>query len=182
MVKPVNVDLDANYREIGIRSHGKGIFHKLPITGKALGNKRVFWVKSNMFVVNIVFAWEQAVAVTDKNEEGMIASHRFPLYKATCGKSNACFIKYFFLTPTGKDLLWLASPGGAGRNKTLGQKEFEKLLILCPHDVKEQQKIANFLSSSDGLIDAQFKVVNTLKIHKQYLMQQLFPRYQQLTK
>jgi len=54
-----------------------------------------------MFVVNIVFAWEQAVAVTGKNEEGMIASHRFPMYKAKPKKSDVGFIKYFFLLQPG---------------------------------------------------------------------------------
>ena len=30
---PVNVEKEAFYREIGIRSHGKGLFHKEPIQG-----------------------------------------------------------------------------------------------------------------------------------------------------
>ena len=76
----VNVDNERLYKQIGIRSHGKGLFYKDSVTGKSLGNKRVFWVKENAFVVNIVFAWEQAVAKTTKNEIGMIASHRFPMY------------------------------------------------------------------------------------------------------
>jgi len=128
-----------------------------------------------MFVVNIVFAWEQAVAVTGAAENGMIASHRFPMYAAKSKKADVDFIRYFFLTPSGKHLLWLASPGGAGRNKTLGQKEFEKLHIPCPDDVKEQQKIATCLSTIDELIDLQTEKTNTLKTHKTALMQQLFP-------
>ncbi|WP_019488072.1 hypothetical protein [Kamptonema formosum] len=67
----------ANYKQIGIRSHGKGIFHKEAVTGRELGNKRVYWVHPNAFVVNIVFAWEQAVALTSSDENGFIASHRF---------------------------------------------------------------------------------------------------------
>lgn len=72
---PVAVDLSREYREIGIRSHGKGIFHKSPVTGESLGDKRVFWVVPDALVLNIVFAWEQAVAVTSSQEAGMIA-HR----------------------------------------------------------------------------------------------------------
>ncbi len=34
---PVDVDPELDYKEIGIRSHGKGIFHKEPVSGKALG-------------------------------------------------------------------------------------------------------------------------------------------------
>jgi type I restriction enzyme S subunit len=40
----------------------------------------------------------------------------------------------------------------------------------------EQQKIADCLSSADELIAAQARKVEALKIHKKWLMQQLFPR------
>jgi len=77
----VDVKQEELYREIGIRSHGKGIFHKPPVFGESLGNKRVFWVKEDSLVLNIVFAWEQAVAKTTSDETGMIASH---LHHAAC--------------------------------------------------------------------------------------------------
>jgi len=172
---PVNVDLDEMYRQIGIRSHGKGIFHKELVSGRELGNKRVFWVEEDAFVVNIVFAWEQAVANTSTTEKGMIASHRFPMYKAKANKSDVRYIKYFFLTNKGKSLLGIASPGGAGRNKTLGQKEFENLEFILPEKVEEQTKIAKCLLSLDELITAQTQKIDTLKVHKKGLMQQLFP-------
>ncbi len=57
---PIFPEPEKCYSEIGIRSHGKGLLHKAPVTGKSLGNKRVFRVYPGCFVVNIVFAWEQA--------------------------------------------------------------------------------------------------------------------------
>ena len=174
-VSPVDVDLSTTYQEIGIRSHGKGIFHKELISGKALGEKKVFWVEENAFVLNIVFAWEQAVAVTSATEKGMIASHRFPMFTARKNKADVEFIKYFFLTKRGKELLGIASPGGAGRNKTLGQKEFENLEILLPSTLEEQIEIAGLLSSIDLLIRIQVRELEVLKTYKKGLMQQLFP-------
>ena len=47
--------------------------------------------------------------------------------------------------------------------------------ILLPEDLKEQQKIADCLSSLDELIAAQTQKLDTLKTHKKGLMQQLFP-------
>lgn len=47
--------------------------------------------------------------------------------------------------------------------------------LLLPKDTKEQQKIADCLSSLDELIDAETQVLDTLKDHKKGLMQQLFP-------
>lgn len=177
---PVTVDPNETYYQIGIRSHGKGIFHKESINGDALGSKRVFWIEDNAFIVNIVFAWELAVANTTVTEKGMIASHRFPMYKAYKNRANVVFIKYFFLTNKGKELLWIASPGGAGRNKTLGQKEFENLDLLIPKLVEEQQRIADCLTSIDEAIAAQSQAIDLLKLHKKGLMQQLFPSVEEV--
>lgn len=47
--------------------------------------------------------------------------------------------------------------------------------IYFPTDKKEQQKIADCLSSIDELITAQTQNLDTLKTHKKGLMQQLFP-------
>lgn len=51
---------------------------------------------------------------------------------------------------------------------------FAKLNISIP-SFKEQQKIADCLSSLDGLITTQNQKLDTLKQHKKGLMQQLFP-------
>lgn len=47
--------------------------------------------------------------------------------------------------------------------------------VSYPSDKKEQQKIANCLSSIDDLITTQVKKLEALKEHKKGLMQQLFP-------
>lgn len=170
--KPVQVEPDTLYREIGIRSHGKGIFYKEERTGSSLGDKSVFWIEPDCFVVNIVFAWEQAVAKTTQNELGMIASHRFPMYKPLEGKVNLDYLLYFFKSPLGKYLLGLASPGGAGRNKTLGQKGFLDLAIPLP-SLPEQQKITDILSTWDKAIALTEELIAAKQNRKQGLMQQL---------
>ncbi|MEA1953130.1 MAG: restriction endonuclease subunit S [Campylobacterota bacterium] len=170
--KKVDVEKEVEYQQIGIRSHAKGIFHKESVTGEVLGNKSVFWIEEDCFIVNIVFAWEQAVAKTTINEKGMIASHRFPMYQPKDNKSDIDYILYFFKSKRGKHLLGLASPGGAGRNKTLGQKEFAELKIpLLP--LKEQQKIAQILTTWDDAISKQEALIEAKEELKKGLMQKL---------
>lgn len=170
--KKVEVEKEVMYQQIGIRSHAKGIFHKELVSGEALGNKSVFWIEEDAFIVNIVFAWEQAVAKTTSAEKGMIASHRFPMYKAKDNKVDIDYILYFFKSKRGKHLLGLASPGGAGRNKTLGQKEFSELKLPLP-PLKEQQKIAQILSTWDSAISKQEALIEAKEQLKKGLMQKL---------
>ncbi|WP_050071450.1 restriction endonuclease subunit S [Aliarcobacter butzleri] len=168
----VNIIADEEYKQIGIRSHGKGIFYKETVSGKELGNKSVFWIEPNCFVANIVFAWEQAIGKTTKNEIGMIASHRFPMYKPQANKLDLDYLVYLFKSKRGKYLLELASPGGAGRNKTLGQGEFAELEIALP-PFKEQQKIANILTTYDEAIIKQEELIKEKEQLKKGLMQKL---------
>ena len=53
--------------------------------------------------------------------------------------------------------------------------KFASMLVPIPVDLKEQQKIADCLSSMDDLITAQSKKIKLLQDHKKGLMQQLFP-------
>ena len=146
---PVEIKADEEYTQIGIRSHGKGIFYKESITGKELGNKRVFWVEPDCFVVNIVFAWERAVARTRKSDMGKIASHRFPMYKVDAIRLDLNYICTFFKTQRGNDIMQFASPGGAGRNRTLGQDRFLKSMIYLP-PIEEQRKIDDIIKCCEN--------------------------------
>ena len=171
--KPVNVESNVMYKQIGIRSHGKGIFYKEAVSGDELGNKRVFWIEPDCFVVNIVFAWERAVARTTEKEIGMIASHRFPMYKVKQDVADLEYITEYFKTKYGQQILILASPGGAGRNKTLGQDEFAKSRIKLP-SCREQRKIIDFLKEVEDRINIQIDIVADLEAQKKGLMQKLF--------
>ncbi|MBI5510440.1 MAG: restriction endonuclease subunit S [Deltaproteobacteria bacterium] len=172
----VRVEPNAVYREIGIRSHGKGLFHKEPVTGAALGDKRVFAVVPRSLVFNIVFAWEGAVAVTSDREQGMIASHRFPMFVPTDDDLvDVGFLRRFFQSRLGIRLLGDASPGGAGRNRTLNQKFTSEIHLPVP-PIREQRKIAAILSSVDDAIVKAEAVIEQVQVVKKGLMHQLLNR------
>lgn len=168
----VDVDPDSYYEEIGVRSHGRGVFHKDPVSGASLGEKRVFHVVPNTLVFNIVFAWEQAVALLSEREAGFIASHRFPMFAEKNGQSYLPFMKEFFLRPQGKALLEMASPGGAGRNKTLGKTAFLKLEALVPKR-PEQIKIADFVSALDTRLEVMRKTWGLMVSYKKAVVAKL---------
>jgi type I restriction enzyme S subunit len=170
---PVEVDPNSTYREIGVRSHAKGVFHKKEIKGHELGNKRVFWIHPNAFIVNIVFAWEHAVALTSESEKGFIASHRFPMFVPKADRVDLRYFTIFFRSKKGKYLLGLASPGGAGRNKTLGQSNFAELKLTFPC-LEEQTRIADFYEALDNKAKLVAQKIEYTQIFKKGLLQQLF--------
>ena len=172
---PVEVQANEMYTQIGIRSHGKGLFYKEPVTGDSLGNKSVFWIEPDCFILNIVFAWEQAIGKTTQAEAGMIGSHRFPMYRPINGSIDIDYLISYLLTKRGTDILEAASPGGAGRNRTLGQDRFMKSRIVLP-PLDEQQKIAEILSTQDKAIELQGRKIEELKRFKKGCLEKMFPR------
>lgn len=171
VVKPVDVSVTDLYQEIGVRSHGKGIFHKKPILGASLGEKRVFYVEPNCLVLNIVFAWEQAITVTTERELGMIASHRFPMWRST-GRADVRFLALVFQTKRGRELLSMVSPGGAGRNKTLNQSDFEDIELHLP-PISEQRRVVGMASTWTNAIETVEGLVAAKRRRKAGLLQTL---------
>ena len=129
------------YEEMGIRSFGKGTFRKPVLTGKQIGNKRIYRINEGDLVFSNVFAWEKAIAVTRKEDHGRVGSHRFITYTPHEGKATSEFLCYHFLCERGIEDIRAASPGSAGRNRTLGLKKLEKIMVPVP-DFDEQKRFA----------------------------------------
>jgi len=68
---------------------------------------------------------------------------------------------------------------GATINSINGNN-LRKYVFYVPKNFREQQKIADFLSSVDEKITAQSEKIQTLKLHKKGLMQGLFPSMQEV--
>lgn len=70
---------------------------------------------------------------------------------------------------------WLVSTYTQGGQGNLSGEIVKSIIIKIPKEPIEQQRIADFLSSIDNLITAQNKKLESLRLHKKGLMQQLFP-------
>ena len=130
--RPVEVRPDGGYPEIGVRSFGRGTFHKPVIDGTTVGSKRLFLVRESDLLFNIVFAWEGAVAVARTKDQGRVGSHRFLTCVPDRRVITPSFLHFYFLTQEGLDQLSEASPGGAGRNRTLGLKKLDAIRVPIP--------------------------------------------------
>ncbi len=123
---------EKEYIPIGLYNRGRGIFHKPSTLGADLGDSIFFEVGDDYLVFSGQFAWEGAVAVTNSEDIGCIASHRYPMIKGKANVVTSKFLWAFFVSKYGNHLLNLYSRGAAGRNRPLNIDHLLKEKIPVP--------------------------------------------------
>jgi type I restriction enzyme S subunit len=135
--RPVAIEPEGEYPELGVRSFGKGTFHKPVLNGIEVGTKKLYHIHPSDLVFSNVFAWEGAIAVVQPEDTGRVGSHRFITCVAEEGITTPEFLCFYLLTDEGIEKVREASPGGAGRNRTLGLKKLEKIEVPIPDFEKQ---------------------------------------------
>ncbi len=130
--RPIPISIESEYPELGVRSFGRGTFHKPSLAGIEVGSKKLFEIRPGDLLFNNVFAWEGAVAVARPEDAGRYGSHRFIACVPLERISTSTFLCFHFLTRKGLEQLGHASPGGAGRNRTLGLSALEDIEVPVP--------------------------------------------------
>jgi type I restriction enzyme S subunit len=130
--RPVILNDETVYPELGIRCFGKGTFHKPALTGIEVATKKIFQIKTGDLLFSNVFAWEGGIAVAKDDDNDRFGSHRFISCVSHPDIALVKFLCYHFLSPKGLEDINACSPGGAGRNKTLGLDKLMKISIPVP--------------------------------------------------
>ena len=165
---------NSGYWRLGLRSHCKGTFHTYVDAGNELETAEMNRVQSGNFILNITFAWERALAVTNEEDQDKLVSHRFPQFKPNRDLAID-FFKHTLMDKRFKHHLELSSPGGAGRNKVLKIADMLKYELLVP-SIKEQNEISSFLNNVDYIITLHQRKLEHLNLKKKALLQKLFPK------
>ena len=160
------------YVRMGVRSHAKGTFLTMVKPGAEIEEKELSRVKAHCLVVNIVFAWEQAIAITSTEDEKALVSHRFPQFLFH-DDMHPDYFRYAILNDSFERHLWLASPSGAGRNKTLNVGTMLEYSFTLPNK-KEQEAIASCLTRLDSLITLHQRKLELLRNTKKSLLERMF--------
>lgn len=137
--RKVEIEKDAEYPELGIRSFGKGTFHKPAIRGAELGSKRIYQIEPGDLMFSNVFAWEGAIAVARPEDKNRFGSHRFITCLPDTSKALPEYLQTWFLSSEGMAEIRAASPGAAGRNKTLNLKKLKAIQVPIPDIIKQRR-------------------------------------------
>jgi hypothetical protein len=118
-----NVLLEPNrqYKELGARSFGKGLFLKTDFDADAATWEKPVWIKSGDIVFSNIKAWEGAIGLAKPKHDGYIASHRYLTAVTHPEISVPEYLLYYLLSEPGLNAVNEASPGTADRNRTTKQ-------------------------------------------------------------
>lgn len=74
------VEADAEYRMVGVRGNGGGVFHRETVLGKEQSASYLYPVKPGTIIYNRLFAWKGSFAVVGKEFSGFYVSNEFPQF------------------------------------------------------------------------------------------------------
>ncbi|MBS3947864.1 MAG: restriction endonuclease subunit S, partial [Dethiobacter sp.] len=126
------------------------------------------------FVYNPRISSSAPVGPISKNNIGRgIMSPLYTIFRFNNSQND--FYEQYFKTNLWNGYLKTVSNTGARHDRiSISVDKFMEMPLPSSSD-KEQQKIADCLTSLDGLITAEDKKLSTLRAHKKGLMQKLFP-------
>lgn len=140
--RPVKIEPDEQYQEIGIYCFGRGIFPKAPRSGLEVGDKNLFLMKEGDFILQVTFAWEGAVAIVSSVEDGMYGSTRYPTFRVDTSRCVSQYLLNYFRTKEGLQQLIKICPGSAGRNRVLSIKRIPEVLVPLPPLTEQRRVVA----------------------------------------
>lgn len=153
---PVKVDAAERYVEIGIRSFGRGVFRKPSISGGEILTKRVFKIQCSDLLLSNLFSWEGAISVANEAVDNCIGSHRFLTYVPRLESVEPNYLRAYLLSDQGLAKIRAASPGSAGRNRTLNINLLENVRVPLP-PVRIQRQVAERFTALQRLVELREK-------------------------
>jgi type I restriction enzyme S subunit len=149
----------------------KGVFLNNRTDGLKIGATKYIIRKKGQFIYGKQNLFNGAFAIIPDKFDGFVSSGDVPSLDIDSNQLDSKFL-YFFLARTSfyKKLENIASGSGS---KRIHEKTLFKVEIGLP-SLKEQTKIANFLSTVDKNIALVSKKIEHTKTYKKGLMQQMF--------
>lgn len=74
--RPVVIDPEETYTQIGVRSFYRGLFERRKVLGSDFDWQKLFWIEENDLVFSNLMAWEQAIGLADSKYAGAVGNHR----------------------------------------------------------------------------------------------------------
>lgn len=169
LTSQITIEQGRTYTPIGMFNRGRGIFHKTPTQGKHLGASTFFQIETGDLIFSGQFAWEGAISVANVDDDGCIASHRYPIAKCNRDAVTPEYLYTFLLSKAGDSLLNHHSRGAAGRNRPLNPRSLMKEKIpVPPHHL--QREVSHFFNKERSVCREIEKEIDLIRQYRDRLI------------
>ncbi|MDO9945705.1 restriction endonuclease subunit S [Glaesserella parasuis] len=173
--KQIAVQNSQDIELITVKLHCKGIESTGKFPLKTASGRPYYRRFQNEILIGRQNFHNGGIGIVNSDHDGKICSNAISSFNVKSDNLEFVF-RYISRETFYKSVI--SSLGGTGQ-KEIKKSQLLNLNIFIP-SLKEQQKIADCLSSLDELIELQEQKLATLKQHKKGLMQQLFPSHHAL--
>ncbi|VVE43943.1 hypothetical protein PEP31012_04333 [Pandoraea eparura] len=173
VLRPVKMDDDEDYTLVTVKRRYGGIVLREFLRGRNILVKSQFRIRKNDFLISKRQIVHCACGLVPEDYDGAIVSNEYTILKSR-KNCDIGFFSYFSQQPIVSRSFLECSDGIVIEKMLFKPEQWLKKTFLFP-GLQEQKKIAGCLSSLDELIAANDQNIETLKIHKNGLMRQLFP-------
>lgn len=130
-------------------------------------------IRVNDVLLNITGASIGRSAIADSRISGGNVNQHVCIIRLKEQEMIPSYLNQFLLSSFGQSQIDSFQAGG--NRQGLNFEQIRSFEVPCPPALSEQERIADCLSTIDTLVAAQGSRIDTLKAHKQGLMQQIFP-------
>ena len=158
-------------KKITVKLWGKGVYKKNDEIKGSI-NTQYYRRKAGQFIYSKLDFLNQAFGIISKNLDSYESTVDLPCFDIN-ERLNSIFLLEYVKRKEFYERLGEAADGSR-KARRIHADTFLSFSIFVP-SIKEQQKIADCLSSISDRITLEAQKLDTLKVHKKGLMQQLFP-------
>lgn len=138
-VDSVAVNSMETYATAGVRSFGRGLFLRGPVTGAESSYKTFNRLKRDQIVLSRLFAWEGAVSLVPPDFDGVYVSTEFPTFAVDLTLALPAYVGHFVRWPQFHEQLAGLTRGlGQRRKRVHAEQLLECEIPLPPLDVQRE--------------------------------------------
>lgn len=171
--RPETPIADLEYRLLGMRWYGGGLFEKERRKGKDIRATKIYRVEKGDLIYNRLFAWKGSFGIAKATDAGAYVSNEFP-----CFIINKEVLPEFLNFYMSRSSFWQdveALSTGASRQSRLRLKQERFLSMKIPlPNILEQQRIVEMAKKVESAIELHRRVGVELEHLKAAVLDQAF--------
>jgi len=171
--RPIALSDEAEYHLVTVKRRYGGLVSRGVMKGREILVKSQFLVNTGDFLISKRQIVHNACGLVPKELDGSVVSNEYSVLTPK-GDCSIEFFSWFAMQPAVSASFMNCSVGIVIEKMLFKLPAWLKQEFLFPN-LQEQERIASCLGTFDDLITSATQELETLKIHKKGLMQQLFP-------